>query len=158
MNKRELAMSIASKLREQGARKAVSFPKHTFRISDSDGNQKDFVVKRNDTSVLYTVDDVNTVLGGLIEVIHDALREGEPVTLNAVGTLGHKFVKAKRVKGFRPEAVTLPAHYSPYFAISSALRDCVRVFQSNHPIPEDLLYDNDASVDGDEIAPGGDEE
>jgi len=158
MNKRELAMRIASTLREQGARKAVSFPKHTFRISDNDGNQKDFVVKRSDAQVLYTVEDIYTVLGGLVDVIHDALREGESITLNSIGTLRHKFVRAKRVKGFRPEAVTLPAHYTPNFAMSSALRDSVRVYQSMHPIPEELLYDESATGLDDMIEDGGDEE
>ena len=54
MNKRELASRTMEVLRSNNIRKPVSIKKHTFHITDDDGNTANFHVKQQNKNVIYS--------------------------------------------------------------------------------------------------------
>ena len=91
MNKKDLISKTTEVLRNNDIRKPISTPKQVFHISDDEGNQKDFVVRKTDKSVLYNTNDVTAILEACLSVIEDAIKHGEDVSLHGFGTLGvHK--------------------------------------------------------------------
>ncbi|MBP5462526.1 MAG: HU family DNA-binding protein [Lachnospiraceae bacterium] len=98
MNRREFVRRIANVMRENNIRKPVSSPKQVFHISDDEGNKKDFVVKKTDKSVLFTVDDVEAVVDACLYVIEESLKRGVPVCIRGVGSLGLKYRKPRATK------------------------------------------------------------
>ena len=62
MNKKDLISKTAEVLRSNNIIKPVSTPKQVFHRSDDEGNQKDFVVKKTDKTVLYNTADVAAIL------------------------------------------------------------------------------------------------
>ena len=59
MNRNEFVRRVTSVMRENDIRKPVSSPKQVFHISDDEGNSKDFVVRKTDKKVIFTIDDVS---------------------------------------------------------------------------------------------------
>ena len=55
MNRKEFARRVATLMREKDIRKPVSIPKQVFHISDDEGNSRDFVVRKTDKSVQFTI-------------------------------------------------------------------------------------------------------
>ena len=86
MNRKELVRRIAAVMKDNGIRKPISSPKQVFHISDDEGNTKDFVVKKTDKSVLFTIDDVESMVDAFICVIEDALKHGDSVSIRGFGT------------------------------------------------------------------------
>lgn len=130
MNRKELIRNVAAAMRENNIRKLISSPKQVFHISDDDGNQKDFVVKKSDKGVLYTVDDVEAVLDTCLAVIEEAMRRGEAVSVRGFGTLGLKYRKprATKVPGTE-EWVDIESRYIPKFTFGNDLRMCAKVYE-----------------------------
>lgn len=156
MYKRELISRVASLMRENNLRKPVSVPKQAFHISDDEGNTKDFVIKRRDKNVLYTVDDVEAVIDSCVAVIEDALRNGEPITLKGFGTLSLKYRKPRATKiPCTEEWVTVDGRYIPKFDFGNSLRRCAQLYEAslndmeiNKPMP--IFEDSqDDETDGD---------
>lgn len=130
MNRKELIRNVAAAMRENNIRKLISSPKQVFHISDDDGNQKDFIVKKSDKGVLYTVDDVEAVLDTCLAVIEEAMRRGEAVSVRGFGTLGLKYRKprATKVPGTE-EWVDIESRYIPKFTFGNDLRMCAKVYE-----------------------------
>ena len=118
-------------MRENNIRKPVSSPKQVFHISDDEGNSKDFVIRKTDKSVIYTIDDVEAVLDTCIEVIKDALTRGEEITVRGFGTLALKYRKARstRLLGKDKQIIDVQARYVPKFAFGNDLRMCAKLFE-----------------------------
>ena len=147
MNKTELIQRVASVMRENNIRKPVSSQKKVFHISDDDGNVSDFVIKKSNKGVLFTVDDVSAVMDTCIAVIEDAIRRGEHVSVRGFGPLGVHYRKARTTK--HPETgeiVEVSERYIPKFIFGSDLRMCAKMFElslgeggsySNALIPDD---------------------
>ena len=130
MNRKELVSRIAGVMRDEGLRKTVSMPKQVFHISDDEGNQKDFVVKKSDKRLLYTADDIDAVLGACITAIENALMNGESITIKGFGTLSLKYRAPRATK--RPgtdEWVDVEARYIPKFSFGDRLRRCGKVYE-----------------------------
>lgn len=155
MNRNELVRRIASVMRERDLRKPVSSPKQVFHISDDEGNKKDFVLKKTDKSVIYTIDDVDAMLGVCLDVIEDALKHGEPITVRGFGTLYLKYRKARATKSvWTDERIDIDARYVPKFAFGSRLRMCGKLFElslnDDLPVKEFVPpEDNDARFGAD---------
>lgn len=155
MNKRQLASRVAEVMRKNNIRKSVLVPKRTFHISDDDGNKKDFVVKSADKNVLFSVDDVETILDTALQVIEDSLKVGEPVTARGFGTLSLQYRKARATKQLGTDKwITIDARYIPKFSFGDNLRMAAKLYELsledlklNEPLP---IFSDDDEDDGDE--------
>ena len=130
MNKKDLISKAAEVLRSNNIRKPVSTPKQVFHISDDEGNQKDFVVKKTDKTVLYNMDDVAAILDACLNVIEEAIKHGEEVTIHGFGTLGVHQRAARTTK--HPETgeiVKVNARYVPKFSFGNTLRMAAKVYE-----------------------------
>lgn len=157
MNRRDLARSAADVLRQNNARKTVTIPKQVLHISDDNGVQKDFTVKRKDKDVLYTIDDVNVILEALICVIKDSLKSGEPVSIHGFGSFGLKYRKPRQTKSVNTDdTITISGRFVPKFSFGNDLRLCAKIYEMSFddriedpaPIYEELIDVND-ETDGD---------
>ena len=154
MTRKELISYTTSVLRDNDIRKPVKLPKQTFHISDDEGNQKDFIVRKSDKNVIYTVNDVENILDALVAVVTDAIKRGDSVSIQGFGSLGvHK--RAARATKI-PETdtwVEVPARYVPKFKFGNDLRMAAKMYEmsldENHDynlfpeIPEELTEEPD---------------
>lgn len=150
MTKRDIVSAATSLLRERDVRKPVSIKKHTFTISDPDGNQAEFAIKQQDRMVIYTNEDVAVILDACLEAIEDGLRHGEEVTLRGFGMWRLHFRKARRTfDPFFGKEVEVAARYVPKFVFGNKLRMAALSYQmlledkENAPKLPDPVYDED---------------
>lgn len=137
MNKKEFASRVAEALRENNMRKPVSIKKHTFHISDDEGNSADFHIKQRDRDVIYTVDDTTNVIDACIAVIIDALKNGEDIDIRGFGKLGLHYRAARRTKEPNTDKlVDVDARYVPKFFFGNDLRMAARLYELSHPSDE----------------------
>lgn len=150
LNKKELARRTAAQLKEENVRKYVSSPKQVFHISDDEGNSKDFVIKKTDKTVMFTIEDVEAILDIAVRVAEDAIKNGEPITLRGFGTLALHYRKERTT--FHPstgEPVTVEARYVPKFYSGHDLKMCAKTFEhlqkerNESYIPEPVFDDED---------------
>lgn len=130
MNRKEFDRRVASVMRENGIRKPVSSPKQVFHISDDEGNKKDFVIRKTDKSVMFTIEDIESVIDSCIYVIKEALKRGENITFHGFGSLGVHHRKARATK--RPDTgewVEVEARYIPKFTFGNDLRMCTKLYE-----------------------------
>ena len=149
MNKRELVQRTAAVMRENNIRKPISAYKKVLHISDDDGNASDFVIKKSEKDVIYTVDDIESVLDVCMEVIKEALKCGEPISVRGFGTLALHYRKARTTK--HPETgeyVPVPERYVPKFTFGNDLRMCAKMFElSLNDVPSEYMMDTDEGGD-----------
>lgn len=130
MNKKDLISKATEVLRSNNIRKPVSTPKQVFHISDDEGNQKDFVVKKTDKTVLYNTTDVSAILDACLSVVEDAIKHGEEVSIHGFGTLGVHQRAARTTK--HPETgktVEVSARYVPKFSFGNNLRMAAKIYE-----------------------------
>lgn len=132
MNKEELVRYATSLLRSGNARKPIRIQRHTFHISDDDGNVAHFVMKKQDKSVIYTIDDVRVILEALVQATEEAIKQGEPVSIHGFGTLGLKWREPRATKDFKTgKKVSIKGRYIPKFSFGKNLRTCANVYEEN---------------------------
>lgn len=130
MNKKELSSRVAEVLRENNVRKPISIKKHTFHITDDDGNAANFHIKQQDKNVIYTVDDALNVIDACIAVIVDALKNGEEINIKGFGNLGLHYRAARRTKEPNTgEWCVIEARYVPKFSYGNDLRMAARLYE-----------------------------
>lgn len=130
MNRKELTRKAAEVLRKGNARKTISIPRQVFHISDDEGNQKDFVVKKADKEVLYTVDDVAVILDALIFAIKESLKIGDQVSIHGFGTFGLKYRKPRQTKQIGTEDdIVIDGRFVPKFSFGNDLRLCAKIYE-----------------------------
>ena len=130
MNKKELIQGVTDKLRENNVNKKVRASRHTLTISDNEGTSKTFVIKRPSKSLLFTDKDVSAMIDATIEVILDALKRGDNVSVSGFGTLGLKYRKPRSTK--RPdtwERVEIPGHYIPKLTFGKQMRISAKLYE-----------------------------
>lgn len=152
MTKAELIRSVTNALRNNNKKKQVSSVKHVLHISDDFGNHKDFVVHKGDRGIIYTIDDVETILEYTVAVIEDAIRRGEEITIRGFGTLGLKYRKPRATKSLKTgERVEVNGRYVPKFSFGNELRRCAKYFElSQNEAINDLQYLDEEFGEGDE--------
>ena len=154
MNRKELTRRAADLLRLNDVRKPVSIPKQVLHISDDEGNQRDFSVRKADKKVLFTIEDVEAILDALLNVTHDAIRHGEQVTIRGFGTLCLRYRKGRELKHVSTGEDTIQeARYSPKFVCGKDLKFSAKRYELslgdlNDPLP--IFEDEDTIEDGDE--------
>lgn len=130
MNRKELVRRAANVLRDNNIKKPIYYQKQVIHISDDDGNTKDFVIRKSDTDVSFTSEDVDSVVDACIAVVEDAIKHGESVTLRGFGTIGLNYRKARVTK--HPdtgEDIEVEARYVPKFSCGNDLRMCAKVYE-----------------------------
>ncbi len=132
MTKNELKTRIANTIRESGYRKLVKCPRHTFHISDDEGNEKDFVVRPSDREVSVTADDVGMVLEALYDVICDELQHGRPVSLFGFGAFTLRYSSPRKVPRFDGEGYyAYDGQYVPKFKPGEKICAAAKLFSKN---------------------------
>lgn len=130
MNRKELVRRVSNVLRDNNIKKPVYTQKQVLHISDDDGNTKDFVIKKNDTSVIFTTDDIDAIVDACIYVIQDALKHGDGVSIRGFGSLGLHHRKARITKHpTTGEVVDVEARYVPKFVSGSDLKMCAKIYE-----------------------------
>lgn len=130
MNRKELARRISNTMRDSNIRKPVSSPKQVFHISDDEGNTKDFIIKKTNKGVLFTIDDIESVLDACICVIEEALKHGESISVRGFGSLGLHHRKARTtIHPGTGEQVDVSARYVPKFIFGNDLRMCAKIYE-----------------------------
>lgn len=157
MNKKELASKAADLLRQNDVRKPVKIKKHTFRITDEDGNIANFAVKRADKMVLYSNDDVNNIIDACIAVIMDSIKKGEEINIRGFGVLGLHYRAARRTKQPGTEDwYEVPARYVPKFFYGNELRKAALVYNVSLNSGE-ITDEENGELDEDFILEDGDD-
>ena len=129
MNRRELVNRVASIMRDNDIKKPVYAKRQVFHISDDEGNKKDFVIKNSDTSVSYTMKDIDTILDTCIYVIHETLKNGGSITMRGLGTLGLHYRQPH--SGRHPvtgELLHIAGQYLPKFSPGYDLKMCAKIY------------------------------
>lgn len=130
MNRVELVRKVAAVMRDNDIRKPITSQKQVFHISDDEGNEKDFVIKKSDKGVLYTIEDIDAVLGSIIAVVEDSLKQGDNISIRGFGTLGLHHRKARTTKHpTTGEDVDVIERYVPKFTFGNDLRLCAKMFE-----------------------------
>ena len=130
MNKKEFIREVSDLLRKENTRKPISIPKQVFHISDNEGNSKEFSVKKTEKSVLYTRDDVATILDACISIIEDSLKRGEPISVHGFGTLGLVYRKPRTTKCVNTDHdILVEGRYIPRFHFGDRLRVCAKLYE-----------------------------
>ena len=130
MNRNELIKNVANLLRENNVKKPVSMPKQVLRVSDDEGNKKDFVLQKTDKRVLYTVEDIDAIIGACQQVICDSLKRGEPISIHGFGKLELKYHKPTSIKHVETgEKLTIEERYVPKFSFGNDLRLCAKIYE-----------------------------
>lgn len=129
MNKKKLITCITKVLHENNARKPVSAQKTILHISDNDGNNSDFVIKKNATGLLFTERDVTVIIDALIAVIEDSIKRGEEISIHGFGTFGTHYRAARQTK--HPESgeiVDIKPHYIPKFTPGKNMKLAAKIY------------------------------
>lgn len=130
MNRKELVRHVVDVMRANNIRKPIHSQKHVIHISDDDGNKKDIIIKKNDTGVLFTSDDVESVVDACMCVIKESLKRGEDISIRGFGTLGLHHRKARATKHPKTgESVDIDARYVPKFSFGNDLRMCAKIYE-----------------------------
>lgn len=130
MNKKEFISRVTEALRENDLRKPISVRKHTFHITDDEGNTADFNIRQQEKSVLYTTEDTANIIDACLAVILDAIRKGEEVNIKGFGCLGLHYRAARRTKEPNSgEWCEIEARYVPKFAYGNDLRLAAKLYE-----------------------------
>lgn len=130
MNRKEIMQGITEFLRTNDVRKTVSSPKHKFTISDDTGAKKDFIIQQSEKHVLYNMEDVEAIMDAFLEVVWDAFRKGESVSLRGLGTFWLKY--RKPYKNMHPGTgkwTTFGDTYKPAFTPARRLKICAKIYE-----------------------------
>lgn len=130
MNKQKLIERVTDVLKDNNVRKPVTAQRTVLHITDDDGNNSDFVIKKSNKGLLFTTKDVTAIVDALIAVIEDSLKHGEEISVHGFGTLGIKYRAARKTK--HPdsgEPVEVGARYIPKFNFGNSLRMAAKVYE-----------------------------
>lgn len=153
MYKKDLVAAITQKLRDENKRKSVHLKKTIFHITDEDGNEADFAVRQQDKQVIYTNEDVANMLDALMDVVVEAIKDGETIELRGFGTLGLFRRAARKMRNVHTgDFFDLPSQDSIKFQPGYALRMAVKLhnlLEGEKSLDEPLILFEDGDIDGD---------
>ena len=129
MKKKELVSYVTEQLKANEKRKPITIPKQVFHISDNEGNGKDFVVKSSSKTAAYTTKDVEAVIDATIEVIVEAMKRGEEVSVTGFGVLApHKRAERQTIHPNTGQRVVVKERYVPKFTYGKTLRRAALIY------------------------------
>lgn len=129
MNRKEFTRRVATIMRERNIRKPVIMPKQVFHITDDEGNKKDFAIRKTDKKVLFSVEDIETIIDVCLEVVRESLKRGEEISFRGFGVLGVQYRKPRVLKHVETQEETVAeARYVPKFYYGSELRMAAKLY------------------------------
>ena len=129
MNKVQFVSSVYNTLRDNDVRKSVPLKKAVFHISDDDGNVADFAIKQENKRVLFTTEDITSIIDACMLVVEDALKHGEDVSIRGFGTIGvHKRAPRYVKQVGTGDWVPVEGRYVPKFTSGESLRLAARLY------------------------------
>lgn len=132
MTKKELIGKVVDVLKENDIKKNVTSSRNVLHISDDNGNHTDFVVKKPERKLLYTVQDVTSIIDACLAIIEDCMKHGEPVTIHGFGTLHVHYRAARKTQHpLTKEDVPVPPHYVPKFTYGNTLRMAAQIYEAS---------------------------
>lgn len=160
MNRRDFTRRVTDILRDNKIKKPVSIKKQVFHISDDEGNSKDFIIKKTDKDVIYTINDVDSIIEACLTALKECLKQGDPITFKGIGSLGLKYRKERSTKIVGTDTpVIIAGHYVPKFSFGEELRLCAKLYElslkdrfddlSIQDETADILAEDDIESDGD---------
>lgn len=128
MNKSAFIRAVCEKLKEDGKRKPITIPKHSFTISDDEGNTKVFYVKKRDKTMMYSIGDVEAILDACLETVKKAVSTGEEINFHGFGTMN--VIKRAPRWTILPtgERVDIAEHSVPKFTAAKDLRMAAKLY------------------------------
>lgn len=129
MNRREFVRKVTDVLRENNIRKPVYSTKHTFHISDDEGNSKDFIIKQKDRNVLFTIDDIDSIVDVCTAVISNALSEGDSVSIRGFGTLGLRYRQGRKMRDTSGKWIECQPGFVPKFSVGKELKRSAKLYE-----------------------------
>ena len=130
MNKKDYINKVVDVLKANDIRKPVSAQRMVLHISDDNGNQSDFVIKKAEKGLLFTAGDVSVMLDAFLAVAEDAIRHGEDINIHGFGTLGvHHRAERQTKHPETGEPITIDARYVPKFNFGNTLRMAAKVYE-----------------------------
>lgn len=132
MNKPEFVRLVCERLKNEGKRKPITIPKHSFTISDDEGNTKVFYVKKRDKTMMYSVGDVEAIIDACLESVKDLVAKGEELNIYGFGTMN--LIKRAPRWTYLPsgERVDIAEHSVPKFTAAKGLRMAAKLYDLNH--------------------------
>lgn len=130
MKKKDLVSKTVEVLRENNIRKPTAAQKTILHISDDYGNKSDFMIKKSESGLLFTVNDVTAIIDACLAVIEDSIKHGEDISIYGFGTLSVQRRAARQAK--HPgtgETVNIEARYVPKFNFGNNLRMAAKVYE-----------------------------
>ena len=132
VKKSDLARAVAEILVSNGYTKTVRDTKHTFHVTDNDGNRADFVVKKASRPVRLTAEDAEAVIDALVVAMKEAIKQGFKIYLHDFGTI--KLIYRKERSSIHPitkKKAIVPAHYYPRFLPGDSVRLAVKLYEQS---------------------------
>lgn len=128
--KKDLIERITNRLVERGALKTTYARKHTFYISDKDGNTAEFVVHIPAGKLQFVRDDVENMLEAFQDVVEDALRNGESVYMRNFMCLHPHYRRPRTtIHPKTKKRVPVPGVWVPKLDAYDRLRTAVKFYQ-----------------------------
>lgn len=129
MRKKDFVRAVCERLKEEGKRKPVTIPKHSFTISDDEGNEKIFYVKKRDKTMMYSIEDVEAIIDACLDIVKQAVSTGEEIVFYGFGTLN--VIKRAPRWTITPngERVDIAEHYVPKFTAAKDLRMAAKLYE-----------------------------
>lgn len=130
MDLQGLSRDVCAMLKEDDVRKTMNTTRHVLHISDNDGNQTDFILKRQESPVPFYIDDVQIILKYCVQAIKNALQNGDNINIRGFGKLEVKYREARRTKDIETgEWIDVAGRYVPKFTFGSELRTVARLYE-----------------------------
>ena len=156
VTKKELVARVTQIVRRAGYRKSVKLPKHSFIISDEEGNSSCFDVSGKVKPVTLDEVDVTAVIEACLKCVWETLARGDSIKINGLGTLGVKTKAQTVAPDFKGGTIVIPERRAPFFRASNKLKAIAKMScEENREIPYDIRDDFD---DLDEFDLDGDSE
>lgn len=131
MNKKELISRAVEHLRKNDVRKRVPAQKTVLHISDDNGNNKDFIIRKTEKGILFNTEDVTNVVEVILSLLEDALRQGESVHLHGFGDFCLNYIEGREVKHPKSsEKIWIDPHFIPKFSPGKNLTLAAKVYTS----------------------------
>ena len=130
MNKKDLINKTVEVLKDNDIRKRVSAQKTVFHISDDNGNESDFIIRKAEKGLLFTSNDVCAIVDACLAVIEDSIKRGESINLHGFGTFSlGKRAERQTKHPATGEPVIISSRYVPKFNFGNNLRMAAKVYE-----------------------------
>lgn len=152
LNRKELETRMLSIMSEHKLCKNVSVPKQTIQITQPDGRLSTITVAdEQNISVDYSAQDIASIMDICLDVIKDAIGNGEPVSIRGFGSLRLHYRAERQVRHpHTGERVAVAGRFVPKFDYGSELVQCAQKFEQQLPVNNTTVFHDDDEVDIDE--------